>query len=180
MKGKVDYVCNLCDEGFNNDPRKELHVPALLEMLGIPYTGAGPQSLAFCYDKSLVRGVAKEMGIPVPDACFITPGDRTYDARIKLPALVKPNTGDSSYGITQKSVAYTLEDLADIIDSLWKTIGYDRSLLVEEFLTGKDISVGIIGNPSGLLHGASYHRGGLLGAASGASPDLRLRSKVAP
>jgi len=86
MKGKVDYVCNLCDEGFNNDPRKELHVPALLEMLGIPYTGAGPQSLAFCYDKSLVRGVAKEMGIPVPDACFITPGDRTYDARIKLPA----------------------------------------------------------------------------------------------
>ncbi|NQS78237.1 MAG: methyltransferase domain-containing protein [Methanoculleus bourgensis] len=149
LKGKVDYVLNLCDEGFNNDPRRELHVPALLEMLGIPYTGSGPQSLAFCYDKSLVRGVAKEMGIPVPDACFITPGDRTYDAGMKLPAIVKPNTGDSSYGITQKSVAHTLEDLADVINSLRTTIGYDRSLLVEEFLTGKDISVGIIGNPSG-------------------------------
>ncbi|WP_243670616.1 D-alanine--D-alanine ligase [Methanoculleus chikugoensis] len=149
--GKVDYVFNLCDEGgFNNDPRKELHVPALLEMYGIPYTGAGPQSLAFCYDKSLVRGIAKEMGIPVPDACFITPpGDRTYDVGMKFPAIVKPNAGDSSYGITQKSIAHTIEELADIITSLRTTLGYDCSLLVEEFLTGKDISVGIIGNPSG-------------------------------
>ncbi|MDD4566452.1 D-alanine-D-alanine ligase [Methanoculleus chikugoensis] len=149
LKGKVDYVFNLCDEGFNNDPRKELHVPALLEMYGIPYTGAGPQSLAFCYDKSLVRGIAKEMGIPVPDACFITPGDRTYDVGMKFPAIVKPNAGDSSYGITQKSIAQTIEELSDIITSLRTTLGYDCSLLVEEFLTGKDISVGIIGNPSG-------------------------------
>lgn len=40
---KTDFVFNLCDEGFNNDPFKELHVPAMLEMLGIPYTGAGPR-----------------------------------------------------------------------------------------------------------------------------------------
>ncbi|MDV2481623.1 methyltransferase domain-containing protein [Methanoculleus sp. Wushi-C6] len=149
LKGKVDYVFNLCDEGFNNDPRKELHVPALLEMLDIPYTGSGPQSLAFCYDKSLVRGVAKEMGIPVPDACFVTPGDRTYDVGMKLPVIVKPNAGDSSFGITRKSIAHTIEELSDVIGSLRKTLGYDCSLLVEEFLTGKDISVGIIGNPSG-------------------------------
>ncbi|KUK98917.1 MAG: Methyltransferase type 11 [Methanomicrobiales archaeon 53_19] len=146
---KVDYVFNLCDEGFNNDPRKELHVPALLEIFEIPYTGSGPQSLAFCYDKSLVRGVAKEMGIPVPDACFITPGDRTYDVGMKLPAIVKPNAGDSSYGITQESIARTIEELSDVINALRTKLGYDRSLLVEEFLTGKDISVGIIGNPSG-------------------------------
>ncbi len=149
LKGRVDYILNLCDEGFKNNPRKELHVPALLEVLGIPYTGSGPQSLAFCYDKSLVRGVAKEMGIPVPDACFIASGDRTYDAGMRLPAIVKPNAGDSSYGITQKSVAHTLEDLADAINSLRAMIGYDQSILVEEFLTGKDISVGVIGNPLG-------------------------------
>jgi len=149
LKGKVDYIFNLCDEGFNNDPRKELHVPALLEMLDIPYTGSAPQSLAFCYDKSLVRGIAKEMGIPVPDACFITPGDRTYDVGMKFPVIVKPNSGDSSYGITQRSIAHTIEELSDIISSLRTTLGYSQSLLVEEFLTGKDISVGIIGNPSG-------------------------------
>ena len=149
LKGKVDYIFNLCDEGFNNDPRKELHVPALMEMLDIPYTGSAPQSLAYCYDKSLVRGIAKEMGIPVPDACFITPGDRTYDVAVPFPVIVKPNSGDSSYGITQKSIAHTIEELSDIISSLRTTIGYSHSLLVEEFLTGKDISVGIIGNPSG-------------------------------
>lgn len=149
LKGKVDYIFNLCDEGFNNDPRKELHVPALLEMLDIPYTGSAPQSLAFCYDKSLVRGIAKEMGIPVPDACFITPGDRTYDVGMKFPVIVKPNSGDSSYGITQRSIAHTIEELSDIISSLRTALGYNQSLLVEEFLTGKDISVGIIGNPSG-------------------------------
>jgi len=149
LKGRVDYVLNLCDEGFNNDPRRELHVPALLEMLNLPYTGAGPQSLAFCYDKSLVRGIAKEMGIPVPDACFIAPGDRTYEVGVKFPVIVKPNTGDSSYGITAASIAHTIEELSNVINSLRATLGYDRSLLVEEFLTGKDISVGIIGNPLG-------------------------------
>lgn len=149
LKGKIDYVFNLCDEGFNNDPRKELHVPALLEMLGIPYTGSGPQALAFCYDKSLVHGVAREMRIPVPDSCFITPGDRTYDIGINFPVIVKPNEGDSSYGITQKSIAHSVEELADIINSLRAKMGYDHSLLIEEFLTGKDISVGIIGNPPG-------------------------------
>ncbi|MBU1628299.1 methyltransferase domain-containing protein, partial [bacterium] len=74
-KGKVDFVLNLCDEGYNNDPRKELHVPAMLEEMGMPYTGGGPQCLAYCYDKSLVRGIAKEMDIPVPDAFFIKPED---------------------------------------------------------------------------------------------------------
>ncbi|MEW6007434.1 MAG: methyltransferase domain-containing protein, partial [bacterium] len=54
--GKTDLVLNLCDEGYNNDARKELHIPSFLEILGLPYTGSGPQCLAFCYDKSLVRG----------------------------------------------------------------------------------------------------------------------------
>lgn len=67
-KKKLDLVFNLCDEGYLNDARKELHVPALLEILGVPYTGAGPQCLAFCYDKSLVRGIANEIGVSVPDA----------------------------------------------------------------------------------------------------------------
>jgi hypothetical protein len=75
LKGKIDYVFNLCDEGYYNDARNELHISALLDVLKIPYTGAGPQCLAFCYDKSLVRGIAKEMDIPVPEAIFIKPGD---------------------------------------------------------------------------------------------------------
>jgi D-alanine-D-alanine ligase len=146
MRGKIDYVFNLCDEGFENDARKELHVPALLEVLGLPYTGAGPQSLAKCYDKSLVRGSAREMGIPVPEALFVGPGDRVYELPFGFPVIVKPNCGDSSIGINQNSVAYSIEDLDDAITQLRTRLGSDTPFLVEEFLTGSDITVGIIGN----------------------------------
>ncbi len=108
LNGRIDYVFNLCDEGYTNNPRKELHIPALLEMLGIPYTGAGPQCLAYCYDKSLVRGIAKEMEIPVADAWFIRPDTSSVDLPFDFPVIVKPNFGDSSFGITARCVGYTL------------------------------------------------------------------------
>jgi D-alanine-D-alanine ligase len=147
LRGKIDYVFNLCDEGFNNDPRKEAHVPALLEMLGIPYTGSGPQTLVLCYDKSLIRGIAREMGIPVPRAVFIKPEDTTFEIPFPFPAIVKPNFGDSSFGITQRSVVYSPEELINAVSEIRDRFGYDKPILVEEFLTGKDLSVGIIGNP---------------------------------
>ncbi len=146
-KRDVELVFNLCDEGYFNDARKELHVPALLDILGIPYTGSGPQCLAHCYDKSLVRGIAKEMAIPVSEAFFIKPGDTTFQLPFEFPVIVKPNFGDSSFGITQRSVAHSIEELMNAISEIRGKFGYDKPILVEEFLTGKDLSVGIIGNP---------------------------------
>ncbi len=145
--GKIDLVFNLLDEGFYNDPRKELHVAAMLEMLSIKYTGAGPQCLAYCYDKSLVRGIATEMNIPVAEGFFIKTEDITFELTFPFPVIVKPNFGDSSFGITQRSVCYTIEELVNVIAEIREKFGYDKPILVEEFLTGKDISVGIIGNP---------------------------------
>ena len=146
----VDFVLNLCDEGFWNDARKELHVPALLDLFGKHYTGAAPQSLAFCYDKSLVRGVAREMGIPVPEAHFLRPGAVTIDLLdVGYPVIVKPNSGDCSLGITQHSVAYTPDELASALHAVREQVGSHRSLLIEEFLTGKDLTIGIIGNAAG-------------------------------
>ncbi|MFH1719600.1 MAG: methyltransferase domain-containing protein [Planctomycetota bacterium] len=144
---KTDFVLNLCDEGYYNDPRKELHVPALLEMLNISYTGGGPQCLAFCYDKSLVRGIAKEMEIPVPEAFFIRAEDSTFELPFGFPVIVKPNFGDSSFGITQRSVASSAEQLVNAISEIREKFGYDKPVLIEEFLNGKDFTVGIIGNP---------------------------------
>ncbi len=146
IKSKADFVFNLCDEGFYNDPRKELHVTALLEMLGFPYTGSGPQCLAFCYDKSLIRGIAKETQIPVPEGIFIQPEDDIYGLSFGLPVLVKPNFGDSSFGITQRSVAYSMEELVNAVAEIREKFGYEKPILVEELLTGKDITIGIIGN----------------------------------
>ncbi|MBI4830060.1 MAG: methyltransferase domain-containing protein [Candidatus Lindowbacteria bacterium] len=148
LAGRADLVFNLCDEGFGNDPRKELHVPALLEALEIPYTGARPQCLAYCYDKSLVRGIASEMEIPVPKAFFIKPEDTKFELPFGFPVIVKPNFGDSSFGITQRCVANSLEELLNAISEIREQFGYDKPILAEEFLTGKDLSVGIIGNPS--------------------------------
>ncbi|RJP64726.1 MAG: methyltransferase domain-containing protein [Candidatus Abyssobacteria bacterium SURF_17] len=147
LSGKIDFVFNLCDEGYSNNPLKELHVPAILETLGIPYTGAGPQCLVYCYDKSLVRGIAREMGLPVPNAAFVNPEDSTFELPFDFPAIVKPNFGDSSFGITVRSIAYNAEELLDAIREIRQKFGYDKPMLVEEFLTGKDLSVGIIGTP---------------------------------
>lgn len=147
--GKIDLVLNLCDEGFYNDPTKELHVPALLEQLNIPYTGAGPQCLAFCYDKSIVRGVARELRIPVAKGMLVIGDFDLKKLSLSFPLLIKPNSGDSSFGITQKSIAHSVEELLEILAETRDKIGSDKPFLLEEFLPGKDISVGIIGNPPG-------------------------------
>ncbi len=148
IKRGFDLVLNLCDEGFGNDPTKELHIPSLLEVYDIPYTGGEPQCLAYCYDKSLVRGLAKEIDIPVPDAFIIKPDDTTFiELSIDFPVIVKPNFGDSSFGITQNSVCYDVERLENAIREIREIFGYHNPILVEQYLTGKDISVGIIGNP---------------------------------
>ncbi len=147
LKGKTDYIFNLCDEGYMNDAKLELHIPAILEMLSIPYTGSNPQCLAYCYDKSLVRGIAQEMNIPTPRGKFVNPEDSTFELGFEFPVIIKPNFGDSSFGITQKSVCYNVEQVIAAIARIRDQFGYNKPILVEEFLTGADISVGILGNP---------------------------------
>ena len=147
LNGRIDYAFNLCDEGYGNDPRKELHVPALLEQLGIHYTGSGPQCLAFCYDRSLIRGIAQEMGIPVAQAFFVKHEDATFELPFGFPVIVKPNCGDSSFGINKRSVAHTLEELLNAVAEIRDKFGYDNQILVEEFLSGKDLTLGVMGNP---------------------------------
>ena len=146
IRPKCDLVLNLCDEGYKNDARKELHVPAILELFNIHYTGSNPQCLAYCYDKSLVRGIAQEMNIPVPDAFFIKADDNVFELNLEFPLIVKPNYGDSSFGITQDSVVHTVEELDTAILRIRNKFGYDKPILVEEFLMGKEVTVGIIGN----------------------------------
>jgi len=149
-----NLVFNLCDEGFENDPFKELHVPALLDMLQIPYTGAGAACLAACYDKSIVRGAAQQMGIQIPEGAFVErksegPTGLVIAGRIPLPGFVKPNWGDSSFGIDQQSLIYSENELEASIQRVQERYDFTGPFLVEEFLTGAEITVGIIGNPPG-------------------------------
>jgi D-alanine-D-alanine ligase len=141
-----DLVLNLCDEGFNNDPFKELHVTAALEMLELKYTGAGPQCLAACYDKGLVRAVAAQLDIPVPLESYVRPNDQGATLPSIFPAILKPNFGDSSQGITKDAVVHDKQALLAYLESL-RTLLPDRPVLVQEFLSGNEYSVGMIGNP---------------------------------
>ena len=143
---RTDLVFNLCDEGWNNDPFKELHVPALLEVLGIGYSGAGPAALAACYDKGLVRAVAQSLDVPVPLESYVRPGDQGATLPSVFPALLKPNQGDSSQGITKDSVVANEKALLDSLDRLRAEFPR-RGVLVQEFLTGTEYSVGLVGNP---------------------------------
>jgi D-alanine-D-alanine ligase len=146
-RDKIDFIFNLCDEGYKNEATKELHIPAICEILDIPYSGGSPQCLAFCYDKSLVRGVAQELDLPVPRAFIIKPEDTTFiEFPIEFPVIVKPNMGDSSIGITKDSVCHNIKQLENVIVKLRSKRGFDVTILIEEFLSGKDLSVGIIGN----------------------------------
>ena len=148
FKKNTDLIFNLCDEGYNNEASKELHIPALLETLDFEYTGGNPQCLAYCYDKSLVRGIAQELDIPVPVGYIINPQDTTFfNLNLEFPVIVKPNFGDSSIGINQDSVCYSVKDLENALISIREVVGYDKPIIVEQYLTGLDLSVGIIGNP---------------------------------
>ncbi len=146
VKSPPKFVFNLCDEGFNNQALRELHVPALLEMLNIPYTGAGPTCLGICYNKALVRSIAQSLDVPIPLETYFNPSDQAAHIPHIFPALVKPNFGDSSIGITQNAVVKNAEELINYINFLKEELP-NVPLLIQEYLPGTEYSVGIIGNP---------------------------------
>jgi D-alanine-D-alanine ligase len=140
------FVLNLCDEGYNNDAFMELHVPALLEMLDVPFSGAGPSCLGLCYNKALVRAIAASLDVPVPLETYFSSDDQAATVPSVFPALIKPNYGDSSVGITQAAVVYTWEQASNQLTRLRQEMP-GRPILIQEFLTGAEYSVAIIGNP---------------------------------
>jgi len=146
-----EFVFNLCDEGYKNDATRELHVPAFLEMLGIPYTGCPPACLAMCYNKSVVRAIAASFGIPVPEETYYGPTDQAATIPAELPALLKPNYGDSSIGITMDAVVNSPDELIGYLQKLREEIP-GVGILIQEFLTGPEYSVAMIGNPGLTMH----------------------------
>lgn len=163
------YVFNLCDEGFTNDATKELHVSALFEMCGVAYSGAGPASLAICYDKGLVNATAAKMDIPTPRETYVLLPEaldvnevtmsvvetlilqKEASGDLQYPAFLKPMKGDNSLGITSRSICSNRIELASYIIALVEQYGF-KEFIVQEYLTGTEYSVGMIGNPETGFH----------------------------
>ena len=149
-RARPRFVLNFCDEGYNNDAFMELHVPALLETLDIPYSGAGPTCLGLCYDKGLVRAIAAGLDVPVPLETYFSSDDQAATIPSVFPALIKPNFGDSSIGITREAVVFTWEEALNYLGRLREQMP-SRPFLIQEFLTGPEYSVGVIGNPGAAM-----------------------------
>jgi len=117
-------------------------VQSLLEEVGIPYTGSGPEASRLALNKSLSRDVFREAEIPVPKSMVIKNRYSQKDilSKFYLPLVVKPVSEGSSIGMT------IVEGSEDLGDSIERAFSYDEEVLIEEYIKGIDITVGILDN----------------------------------
>jgi D-alanine-D-alanine ligase len=174
-----DLVINFCDTGFRNVATQELHVPALLEMLGVPYSGAAPAGMVLCYDKQLVRLLAEAQGVPVPREVFLRP-DQALDALPDLwPALIKPNQADGSVGIRQDAVVRSRAEAEAYVVWVRRELP-GRAMLVQEYLPGPEYGIGLVGNPETELIALPALEVDYSRLPAGLNPILSYESKALP
>jgi D-alanine-D-alanine ligase len=125
-------------------PSREAQIPAMLEMLGIPYLGSDPLTLGICLDKSRAKEILGHYGIPTPAFTVIESLDTIYELPFRLPAIVKPLHEGSSKGIYNSSVVRTRLELEREVRTVLAV--YREPALVEEFLEGREFTVAILGN----------------------------------
>jgi D-alanine-D-alanine ligase len=139
---KVDFVFNIA-EGINGAGR-ESQVPAMLDFLGIPYTGSNVLAMAVALDKAYTKKILASEGIPVPKFQLFSTGRERISPRLKFPLIVKPNSEGSAKGIYSSSVVYSKVNLYRQIERVIRD--YRQRALVEEFIEGRELTSGVIGN----------------------------------
>lgn len=150
-RSRPEIVFNIA-EGIYGVAR-ESHVPAMLEMLRIPYTGSDPLSLAISLDKAHTKEVLASHGIPVPRTLLVSSVeelDRIRRNRLPFgfPVIVKPVAEGSSKGIVNDAVARSHAELERQVRRV--TTLYRQSALVEPYLEGREFTVAMIGNGDGV------------------------------
>lgn len=139
---KSDIVFNIA-EGLRGESR-ESHIPAMLEMLGLPYTGSGPLTLAISLNKALTHQLLSVNGVPSPSFQVFTRADERIDEKLRFPFVVKPLFEGSSKGVRGSSLVRDEKSLRRQVSWVIKT--YNQPAIVEEFLPGREFTVGLIGN----------------------------------
>ncbi len=145
LSKKVDFVFNI-SEGLGSYRSREAQAPSVLEMLDIPYSGADPQCLTVCLDKHLTKKLVAFAGVPTPKWSVIDHDNVKYVdwAALPSPAFVKPVWEGSSKGIRFNSLVRDPEQIKPIVTQLLKQ--YCQPVLVEEFISGEEVTVGVVGN----------------------------------
>ena len=147
LKHKIDLVFNVSEGLHGND--REAQIPAMLEMLQIPYTGSPPLAQAIILDKSKTKEILIAHKLPTLPYQLLTSNQDKLKKSLKYPLMVKPVSEGSSAGITNKSVVYNGTSLYEQVDYIQKT--FDEQALVEPYLEGREFSVAMLGNPPLIL-----------------------------
>ncbi len=146
--GAFDLVFNLA-EGLRGEAR-EAQVPAMLEFLGLPYTGSGPIALALAHDKGRAKEVWSAHGIAVPRGFRVEPGDAVpSETPSTAPWIVKPVAEGSSKGVRDRNVVRSADELRERVREVHDR--FRQAALVEEFLEGREFTVALLGNPPRVL-----------------------------
>jgi D-alanine-D-alanine ligase len=134
--GAVDVVLPILHGPFGEDGT----VQGLLELAGVPYVGAGVAASALCMDKDLFKKVLRDSGIPVARHVVLRDGDEQQGNPFGFPCFVKPARLGSSVGITKAHDEVELDGAVEL------AFRHDDKVLVEEFLDGIEVEVGVLGN----------------------------------
>lgn len=141
-KGKNILVINY-SEGINGADR-EAHAPAVLELLGIPYTGGGILNKVICINKPETKKILRYHGIPTPNFDLANDNKYIIDPKLSFPLFLKPSREGSSIGITSDSLVHNPEKFYKVLTQMLDK--FKQPILIEEYMSGKEFSVGLLGN----------------------------------
>lgn len=144
---KPDICFNIA-EGLGGDAR-EAQVPALLEMLGIPYTGSRVLSNGISLDKTLTKRIWRDRRLPVAPFQEFSAGDEPLRPELKYPLFVKPAREGTGMGVDTNAIVNDEKEMRERVQYIVGT--YQQPALVETFLSGREFTVGILGRPDAKL-----------------------------
>jgi len=145
QRNPPDLVFNL-SESFAGRSALDSNLAALLNLLGLRYTGSSPAGLLLAGDKTLTKKILSFHGIRSPRFATLYRGAVDWAGEIDFPLIVKPPQEDASLGISGKSVVNDVKELLDTMGRMQSE--YQSAVLVEEFVGGREFYVGVIGNSS--------------------------------
>ncbi|TFG45234.1 MAG: ATP-grasp domain-containing protein, partial [Dehalococcoidia bacterium] len=146
LRNDVDFVFNI-SEGRGTYRSRESQVPAVLEMLGIPYSGADPQTLAVALDKPLTKSILQSVGVITPKWHILRTVEDITNANwhgFRFPLFIKPAFEGSSKGIRLTAMVETPDEAVAQVSVLFES--YGQPVMAEEFIDGDEVTCGIIGN----------------------------------
>jgi len=139
-----DIVFNIA-EGKGGRGR-EAQVPSILNLYSIPFTGSDETTLCVALDKGLTKRIVKSCRIKTPVFFVWKNKDTKIPANLKFPVIAKPNAEGSSKGVLGNTIAKDRKELIEILHEKWNR--YHQPILVEEYISGREFTVGILGNGS--------------------------------